>query len=206
MDAGSNVTFNCRPCFFLVLEAVSDPGDAPIPRLHRVYDLRPARYVCYPYVPTLPHIVFKAVLMAATGQWDAGNPWSNPGCPTGSCLRSHVNWTETHNALAMITKAGVPANKVLMGVATYGRSFKMAQAGCDGPNCLFLGDRDNSQAKKGRCTDTAGYLANAEIFEQIDKGYTRRWADSSTRANYLVYEGSCPYSTCCSHRDDQATY
>jgi chitinase len=33
------------------------------------------------------------------GQWDAGNKWSNPGCPGGNCLRSHVNKTETLNAL-----------------------------------------------------------------------------------------------------------
>lgn len=90
----------------------------------------------------------------------------------------------------MITKAGVPAHKVLLGVATYGRSFKMAQEGCDGPTCLFLGDRDNSPAKKGRCTDTAGYLANAEIFEQRDKGVTRRWTDATARSSYIVYEGT----------------
>lgn len=89
----------------------------------------------------------------------------------------------------MVTKAGVPAHKILMGVSTYGRSFKMAQAGCDGPMCTFLGDRLNSQAKPGRCTGTGGYLANAEIFEQISKGVTRQWTDTATRANYLVYEG-----------------
>lgn len=22
------------------------------------------------------------------GQWDAGNAWATPGCPTGNCLRS----------------------------------------------------------------------------------------------------------------------
>lgn len=96
----------------------------------------------------------------------------------------------------MITKAGVPAHKVLMGVASYGRSFKMSQAGCSGPQCFFLGDNANSQAKKGRCTDTAGYLANAEIFEQIDEGYTD--IGVAERATWLVYDGELPtnYLTC----------
>lgn len=37
----------------------------------------------------------------------------------------------------MITKAGVPSGRVVVGVASYGRSFKMAKAGCDGVSCLL---------------------------------------------------------------------
>lgn len=37
------------------------------------------------------------------GQWDAKNSWSQEGCPTGMCLRSHVNMTETKTALAMVS-------------------------------------------------------------------------------------------------------
>ncbi|KAM0272222.1 hypothetical protein ACHAQH_008781 [Verticillium albo-atrum] len=122
------------------------------------------------------------------GQWDAGNQWANPGCATGNCLRSHVNWTETENALAMITKAGVPANKVLMGVATYGRSFKMTQAGCKGPDCKFLGDRMNSQAKPGRCTGTGGYLANAEIYEMLGGPGVSWDFDDKSRSDITVYD------------------
>lgn len=33
------------------------------------------------------------------GQWDAGNKWATPGCPTGNCLRSHVNRTLTMDSL-----------------------------------------------------------------------------------------------------------
>jgi GH18 family chitinase len=38
------------------------------------------------------------------GQWDSGNQWSQEGCNTGTCLRSHVNLTETMTALAMVSK------------------------------------------------------------------------------------------------------
>lgn len=57
-------------------------------------------------------------------------------------------------ALSMITKAGVPAKKVIVGMPYYGRSFKMSSAGCTGPMCTFTGDRNNSQAAKGPCTNT----------------------------------------------------
>ena len=37
------------------------------------------------------------------GQWDANNQFSQEGCSTGMCLRSHVNLTETKTALAMVS-------------------------------------------------------------------------------------------------------
>ncbi|KAK4196868.1 family 18 putative glycoside hydrolase [Triangularia verruculosa] len=121
------------------------------------------------------------------GQWDAGNKWTSPGCPTGNCLRSHVNETETRDALSMITKAGASSNKVLVGVSSYGRSFKMAEVGCDGESCLFTGDNRNSQAAKGRCTDTSGYISNAEIDQIIAQGRANK-RYTKEGSNIMVYD------------------
>lgn len=66
------------------------------------------------------------------GQWDARNEYSQEYCESGNCLpmvRSQVNLTETRKSLAMITKVGVPGNKIIVGVTSYGRSFQMAEAG-----------------------------------------------------------------------------
>ncbi|KAK2771652.1 hypothetical protein FQN53_004945 [Emmonsiellopsis sp. PD_33] len=120
------------------------------------------------------------------GQWDYGNKWTSPGCPTGNCLRSHVNETETKDALSMITKAGVPSNKVVVGVTSYGRSFKMAEAGCTGPMCKFTGTPRISDAAKGRCTDTGGYISDAEIKEIIENGnVNKQWKEEGS--NIMVY-------------------
>lgn len=54
----------------------------------------------------------------------------------------------------MITKAGMPSRKVIVGVTSYGRSFRMAQAGCTGPMCTFTGTNKISNASPGRCTGT----------------------------------------------------
>ena len=77
--------------------------------------------------------------------------------------------TETENSLSMITKAGVPSNKVLVGIASYGRSFKVAEPGCTGPRCRFvgIGEKHESAAKLGKCTKTAGYLSDYEIRQII---------------------------------------
>ena len=124
------------------------------------------------------------------GQWDANNQYSQEGCDTGNCLRSQVNLTETKQSLAMIAKAGVPGNKVIVGVTSYGRSFSMAEMGCWGPNCLYTGDRLNSDATKGKCTDTAGYIADAEI-DEIMRDSSRvvtSFFDSSSNSDILVYD------------------
>ncbi|KAH8882398.1 glycoside hydrolase, partial [Thozetella sp. PMI_491] len=116
--------------------------------------------------PIVDYIVYETYDLH--GQWDYNNAFSNPGCPTGNCLRSHVNLTETNYALAMITKAGVPSNKVLVGVTSYGRSFGMVDPSCTGPSCLFTGP--DSGALPGSCTATAGYLADTEINDLLGQG------------------------------------
>ncbi|KAF4553630.1 putative glycosyl hydrolases family 18 protein 5 [Elsinoe fawcettii] len=138
--------------------------------------------------PVVDYIVYMTYDLH--GQWDAGNAWANPGCPAGNCLRSHVNYTETQQALAMVTKAGVSANKIVVGVSSYGRSFKMASAGCSGPSCTFLGTAGSSQAKPGRCTLTGGYISNAEIDEIIKKGGATSFHDTATDSDILIYEGT----------------
>lgn len=134
--------------------------------------------------PVLDYIIYMTYDLH--GQWDYGSKWSTEGCPEGNCLRSHINLTETVNALAMITKAGVPAKKVFMGVTSYGRSFKMAKAGCTGEMCRYLGP--TSQAKKGECTDTAGYISNAEIEAIIADGKATSVFRDDSLTNILVYD------------------
>ncbi|EMT60851.1 Killer toxin subunits alpha/beta [Fusarium odoratissimum] len=134
------------------------------------------------------------------GQWDYDNKWASPGCPKGNCLRSHVNLTETMGALAMITKAGVPSTKVIVGVTSYGRSFKMAKKGCVGPidsDILVYNDTEwvaymSDSTKKrriskyqglnfGGVTDWAvdlqkfGKLEDSNLIEIIDKDGKCKW-------------------------------
>ncbi|KAF3401943.1 hypothetical protein F1880_009951 [Penicillium rolfsii] len=120
------------------------------------------------------------------GQWDYGHANADIGCPGGNCLRSGVNLTETVNALSMITKAGVPSNKIVVGVSSYGRSFQMTEAGCYGPMCTNVGP--SSGAYRGICTKTAGYLGNAEIaYMNATMSSTYSYLDDSY-SNILVFD------------------
>lgn len=134
---------------------------------------------------TIDYIVFMTYDLH--GQWDYRNPWAQDGCPGGSCLRSHVNLTETMSALSMITKAVVPADKIVVGVSSYGRSFKMSTAGCIGPSCTFTGPQ--SGADPGRCTNTSGLLSNAEIMEILasDKS-AKAWYDTESNTDIMTWK------------------
>ncbi|UKZ57771.1 hypothetical protein TrVGV298_011632 [Trichoderma virens] len=124
------------------------------------------------------------------GQWDYGNANAFDMCPSGKCIRSHVNITETRNSLAMLTKAGVPNNKIFVGEASYGRAFHMAVNGCWGPTCDFTGSRLKSDAKPGRCTKAPGYLAYAEINEIIKNGQSdQAFRDTGSDSNVMLYQG-----------------
>ncbi|KAJ6024917.1 hypothetical protein N7540_005714 [Penicillium herquei] len=92
------------------------------------------------------------------GTWDLGSEWAQWGCTAGDCLFSHVNMTETMWALAMLTKAGVATNQIMVGVSSYGRSFEMTTAGCYESDCTW-----DAAGAAGECTETAGYISNAEI-------------------------------------------
>ena len=130
------------------------------------------------------------------GQWDYDSKWANPGCKTGNCLRSHVNMTETKTAMSMVTKAGVKANQIMVGVASYGRSFKMEDPSCTGGTCKFTGSRTISNAEKGECTDTSGYIAEAELRALVQyeaesgSGTVKTWFDGDSSSDIMTWNGN----------------
>ncbi|KAK1146884.1 hypothetical protein N8T08_002210 [Aspergillus melleus] len=94
----------------------------------------------------------------------------------------------------MITKAGVPANQIVVGVSSYGRSFGMADPSCTGPMCKFTGSFTDSTAQHGVCTDTGGYISNAELQLISDNallGYSgyhaKSWHDDASDSDIMVY-------------------
>jgi hypothetical protein len=95
---------------------------------------------------------------------------------------------ETYNALSMITKAGVPANKIAVGVASYGRQFRMADPLCVGKNCTFTGPE--STATPGRCTNTSEYISYAEINEIVKTYQGAKVFDNGDNSKTLVYSGN----------------
>lgn len=64
----------------------------------------------------------------------------------------------------------------------------MANESCTGPNCFFTGSKNDSTATEGRCTQTAGILANAEINEILGLGWQNAsYYDQSSDSNIIVW-------------------
>ncbi len=68
----------------------------------------------------------------------------------------------------------------------------MAEAGCFGPQCTFLGSAGDSHAEPGPCTQTAGYIANAEIQAIIANSsrINQNFLDPDSNTNILVYDNT----------------
>jgi Glycosyl hydrolases family 18 len=87
----------------------------------------------------------------------------------------------------MITKAGVPSNKVVVGVTSYGRSFQMTTPGCYGPTCTFTSP--SSRANQGPCTGVNSYISNAEIKQIIGTNRVNyNFYDTASQTDILVYD------------------
>ena len=55
--------------------------------------------------------------------------------------------------------------------------------------CEFTGSRSRSDAVPGRCTNTSGYLAQAEINELIMRNGIRAFYDAQSNSNVMIYNG-----------------
>ncbi|KAJ5146642.1 uncharacterized protein N7515_001206 [Penicillium bovifimosum] len=85
----------------------------------------------------------------------------------------------------MITKAGVPSNQIVVGVASYARSFQMTEAGCWDESCTFVGP--NLGAVPGPCTNGAGYISNAELAAIMEDEDVYMYIDKTSNSNIMVW-------------------
>ena len=66
------------------------------------------------------------------GTWDSNNP-------IGSHVLAHTNLTEIKQAMDLLWRNDVPANKLNLGIGFYGRSFQLSDPSCYQPGCNFKG-------------------------------------------------------------------
>lgn len=86
------------------------------------------------------------------GSWDATNKF------TGPFINSHTNLTEIQDSVDLLWRNDIDPDKVVFGVAFYGRSFTLTNPSCSTPGCTFA-----SGGNPGKCSNTAGVLLNTEI-------------------------------------------
>ncbi|KAF9464554.1 glycoside hydrolase [Collybia nuda] len=111
--------------------------------------------------------------------WDSTVEGANSTAQPQSSLLDMVDST------LLYVKAGVDLKKVNLGLAWYGRTFKLEDKTCAGYNCDMSGG-----GTKGVCTGESGVLANFEIDDIIMEADARPvyHEDSETRW-FIDYKG-----------------
>ncbi|KAJ6052520.1 glycosyl hydrolases family 18-domain-containing protein [Penicillium canescens] len=85
------------------------------------------------------------------GVWDADDP-------IGSHVLAHTNLTEIKQAMDLLWRNEVPAQKVNFGLAFYSRTFQLEDKDCWHPGCDFKGG-----GMEGPCTKNSGTLSYREL-------------------------------------------
>lgn len=114
------------------------------------------------------------------GIWDQNNE-------IGKQVLAHTNLTEVDHALELFWRNNVDPKMINLGVAFYGRSYKLADAACRLPGCRFSGPGD-----KGECSNTEGYLSYREIMDKIKQAGDSAeeiW-DEVAAVKMLVYDSN----------------
>lgn len=96
--------------------------------------------------------------------YDLHGTWDKASKFVGPYIAPHTNITEIDLGMDLLWRAGVHADKVVLGQGWYGRSFTLADPSCNVPNgkCQF-----SDAAKPGPISNAAGILIDTEINDII---------------------------------------
>jgi chitinase len=73
--------------------------------------------------------------------------WDSPEDQIGKFVYAHTNLTEIKDALNLLWRNNVPADKVNLGLGFYGRSYTL-----EDPNCIDAGCAFKEPGMPGKCT------------------------------------------------------
>ncbi|RGP75966.1 class v [Fusarium sporotrichioides] len=86
------------------------------------------------------------------GTWDKGNKW------VSAYLNSHTNLTEITQALDLLWRNDLSPDKVILGLAFYGRAFTVENTAYTKPGCTYA-----SGGKARPCSNKVTVILNSEI-------------------------------------------
>lgn len=115
--------------------------------------------------------------------YDIHGTWDADIASLGPFVRSHTNIKEIDLALELFLKDGVPPEKLVLGLAYYGRSFQLKNPSCSKIGCEFVGP-----ARAGRCTNSPGTLAWFEINEIKASSGSQSILDSDSMSKILFFD------------------
>ncbi|ETS76426.1 hypothetical protein PFICI_11813 [Pestalotiopsis fici W106-1] len=115
--------------------------------------------------------------------YDLHGSWDSPEDQIGSYVYAHTNLSEIQDALNLLWRNNVPANKVNLGLGFYGRSYTLEDPSCTLPGCAF-----SSGGRAGACTGESGILSYNEISQIADYKKVKPVRDDKAAAMYFAFD------------------
>ncbi|KKY30836.1 hypothetical protein UCDDA912_g09217 [Diaporthe ampelina] len=110
------------------------------------------------------------------GTWDIGSEHVKPE------LNAHTNLTEITTALDLLWRNQINPDKVVLGLAFYGRALVPSDPGCTTPGCLFA-----SGAPRLACSGEISVALNSEIDEIVSKENIKPSLDKDAAVKLMTY-------------------
>ncbi|SCO82657.1 related to chitinase [Fusarium oxysporum] len=111
------------------------------------------------------------------GTWDKGNKW------VGAYLNSHTNLTEITQALDLLWRNNLSSDKVVLGLAFYGRAFTVENTACTKPGCTYA-----SGGKARSCSNEVSVILNSEIEDIFNSSSVKPTLYKKEAVKILNYE------------------
>ncbi|KAG8716097.1 hypothetical protein FRC09_016055 [Ceratobasidium sp. 395] len=94
--------------------------------------------------------------------YDYHGPWDTTVAGANSSALPQTSLDDIKESVLLYTRVGIDMSKVNLGLAWYGRSYKLKVASCNSYGCAMTGG-----GTKGQCTDASGVLSYSEITRLI---------------------------------------
>ncbi|KAL2757510.1 glycoside hydrolase family 18 protein [Sodiomyces alcalophilus JCM 7366] len=111
------------------------------------------------------------------GSWDEDSDWIGPH------VYAHTNMTEIKKGLGLLWRNGVPANKVQLGLAFYGRTYLLESSSCTTPGCKF-----DDPGRAGQCSGTPGYMSWQDLKYIKETWNPKITHDKKEMVKYFTYD------------------
>ncbi|EFQ31850.1 glycosyl hydrolase family 18 [Colletotrichum graminicola] len=126
-----------------------------------------------------PHVDFFNVMA-----YDFHGVWNKPTELGGPYFSSHTNLTEIKDGLDLLWRNNVNHDKVVLGLAFYGRGFQASDSSCLRPGCTFESGSDAQP-----CSGEDGAALNSEIDDLVAKQGTKSTLDTDAAVKVLTWGG-----------------
>ncbi|KAB5588844.1 hypothetical protein CTheo_7709 [Ceratobasidium theobromae] len=90
--------------------------------------------------------------------YDYHGSWDATINSTNSSALPHTSLEDIKDSALLYTRAGINMSKINLGLASYGRTYALADPNCNGYGCRMTGS-----GSPGECSDAGGFLSYSEI-------------------------------------------